>query len=734
MQHTGFIRTKALLLLFIVCYISSFGQFRAKEVNWTKDGTGFYQADRQAIQRINPLAAQPVTVLATPARLTPWGSVAPLDVADFEISADDNILLIFTNTAKVWRYRTRGDYWILNRATGQLRQVGKGKPSQSLMYAKLSPDAKKVAYVSERNIYVEDVNTGTTIALTTDGTRHLINGTFDWVYEEEFGCRDGFRWSSDSKSIAYWQVDARKTRDYLMLNTTDSIYSFVVPVEYPKVGEPPSVVRIGVVNAGGGKTTWMNIPGDPQQHYLPRMEWAGDNHTLIVQQLNRKQNESKIFVCAADRGTAKDIYTETDKAWIDIKSRWNDDDPRDWEWINGGKDFLWVSEKDGWRHIYRISADGKKEILLTKGDYDIGTLSAIDENNNYVYFIASPESAIQRYLYRTTLDGKGKPELVSPADLKGTHGYDISPGAHLALHTFTNHNTPDVYEWISLPDHKPLRDDLSIAKNMKTESRSDIEFITITTDDGVTMDGWIKQPDNFDPSKKYPVLLYVYGEPAATTVEDVASAGKNRMYAGDMSQDGYFYVSFNNRGTPSLKGAAWRKAIYRNIGIINIRDQAMAMKKLLEQRPYLDTSRVACWGWSGGGSSTLNLLFQYPGIFKTGIAIAAVANQLTYDNIYQERYMGIPQENREDFIKGSPVSHVSGLQGNLLYIHGTGDDNVHYQNAEMLLNELIKYNKQFQFMSYPNRTHSISEGEGTSKHLQTLYTEYLRKYCPPGPR
>ncbi len=733
-MFSRFIRTVVFLLFFVIYCISSFGQFRSKEVNWTKDGTGFYQSDNQAIQRINPLAAQPVTTLVTAAQLTPPGYTTALEVADFEISNDDKILLLFTNTAKVWRYRTRGDYWILDRSTGKLRQVGKGKPSQSLMYAKLSPDAKKVAYVSKGNIYVEDVHTGTTTALTTDGTRQMINGTFDWVYEEEFGCRDGFRWSGDSKHIAYWQVDARKTRDYLMLNTTDSIYSFVVPVEYPKVGQPPSVVRIGVVNAAGGKTTWMNIPGDPQQHYLPRMEWTGDNKTLIVQQLNRKQNESKIFVCSADKGTTKEIYTETDKAWIDIKSRWNDDDPRGWEWINGGKDFLWVSEKDGWRHIYRISADGKNEILITKGNYDIETLSAIDEKNNYVYFIASPHSAIQRYLYRTTLDGKGKLELVSPESLSGTHGYDISPGAHLALHTFTNRNTDMAYEWISLPYHKPLSEEQSIENTMKTKDRKDIEFFTITTDDNVTMDGWISKPDNFDPAKKYPVLLYVYGEPGATTVEDVATAGKNRMYIGDMSKDGYFYVSFNNRGTPTLKGAAWRKAIYRNIGIINIRDQAMAMKKLLEQRPYLDTSRVACWGWSGGGSSTLNLLFQYPEIFKTGIAIAAVANQLTYDNIYQERYMGIPQETKEDFIKGSPLSHVSGLRGNLLYIHGTGDDNVHYQNAEMLLNELIKYNKQFQFMAYPNRTHSISEGEGTSKHLQTLYTDYLRKYCPPGAR
>jgi len=733
MQHTRFIRAN-LALLFIVFSYCSFAQFRARQLHWSADGKGFYETDQGTIQKVAPTDAQPVTVLATAAQLTPSGSNMPLQVADFEISNDNNALLIFTNTARVWRYNTRGDYWLLNRAKGSLKQIGKDKPAQSLMYAKLSPDGKKVAYVSDRNIYVEDIATAKTIALTKDGTRHMINGTFDWVYEEEFGCRDGFRWSADSKSIAYWQVDARKTRDYLMLNTTDSIYSFVEPVEYPKVGEPPSIVRIGVVNAAGGNTVWMKIEGDPQQHYLPRMEWVANGNALIVQQLNRKQNESKILVCNAANGNANAIYTETDKAWIDIKSRWNDDDPKGWEWINNGKDFLWVSEKDGWRHIYRVSADGKKETLLTNGNYDIESLSAIDEKNNYVYFIASPESAVQRYLYRTTLDGNGKAELVSPADLKGTHGYEISPTGQLALHTFTNRNTPTAYEFISLPQHKPLRDDRSIAKTMKPQERKNLEFFTITTDDNVTLDGWIAKPENFDASKKYPVLLYVYGEPAATTVEDKFSAGKNNMFLEDMSKDGYFYVSFNSRGTPTLKGAAWRKAIYRNIGIINIRDQAMAMKKLLQQRPYLDTARVASWGWSGGASSTLNLLFQYPDIFKTGIAIASVANQLTYDNIYQERYMGLPQENKEDFIKGSPISHAKDLKGNLLYIHGTGDDNVHYQNAEMLLNELIKYNKQFQFMAYPNRTHSISEGEGTSLHLQTLYTNYLLKYCPPGAR
>ncbi|HRP31695.1 MAG TPA: S9 family peptidase [Agriterribacter sp.] len=734
MRYHAYLIRSLIAICFICAALAGTAQFKSGEVNWTRDGSGLYEIQDNRLLRINPLATQQVTILASAEQLTPDGKDKPLAIADFEISSDDNLILIFTNTARVWRYNTRGDYWLLNRTTGVLRQIGRDKPAQSLMYAKLSPDGTRIAYVSQSNIYVEEIASEKKIVLTTNGSRHLINGTFDWVYEEELGCRDGFRWSNDSKHIAYWQVDARNTRDYLMLNTTDSIYSFVIPVEYPKVGQSPSAVRIGVVSAGGGDTRWMKIPGDPQQHFLPRMEWTSNGQTLIVQQLNRAQNESRLYLCDITDAFAKNIYTETDKAWIDTKSRWNDDDPRGWEWVNNGAAFLWVSEKDGWRHIYLVSSNGKKETLLTKGNYDIETISAIDEKNNYVYFIASPESAIQRYLYRTKLDGKGRLELVSPINLKGTHAYEISPGAQIALHQFNNRNTPPVSEWIKLPEHTPLQQNQSIAARIKTVDRKNFEFFTITTEDNVTMDGWIVSPDNFDPSKKYPILLYVYGEPANTTVEDAFWMGNNRLFEGDMAKSGYFYVSFNNRGTPTLKGSAWRKAIYRDIGGINIRDQAMAMKKLLEQRPYLDTARVASWGWSGGGSSTLNLLFQYPDIFKTGIAIAAVANQLTYDDIYQERYMGPPQETRADYIKGSPVTHAKNLRGNLLYIHGTGDDNVHYQNAEMLLNELIKHNKQFQFMAYPNRSHGIREGEGTTKHLRTLFTNYLLKYCPPGGR
>ena len=715
-------------------------------MHWTADGTAY-----AAMEQPNPPPAPQgdlirtdvrtgrKTVLLSKDKLRQPGSAQALTVTDFAFTPDSANVLIFTNTARVWRYNTRGDYFLVNRASGQMRQLGKGsggasRPAQSLMYAKLSPDGRSVGYVSEHNLFVEDVATGRITQLTTDGTRKRINGTFDWAYEEEFHCRDGLRWSPDSKRIAYWQVDATNIRDYLMLNTTDSAYSHVVPVEYPKVGESPSPTRVGIVAASGGGTTWLNIPGDAQQHYLIRMEWFPTGESVIVQQLNRKQNESKLFVCNPATGAANAIYTENSQQWIDGKARWNRDDPSGWEWLDKGKAFVWVSEKDGWRHLYRISIDGKKETLLTPGDYDIASISHIDEATNQIYFVASPENTNQRYLYRTRLDGKGKAERVTPAGLSGTHGYTISPNGRLAMHTFTNYQTPTAREWVSLPDHKAVDEATSLAARLKTVAKPNVSFFKITTDDGVTVDGWMAKPASFDSTKKYPVLFYVYGEPASSTVNDEFSVGQNRMFDGDMAQAGYVYVALDNRGTPNLKGAAWRKAIYRQIGRINVRDQAMGAKKLLSQHSYLDSSRVAVWGWSGGGSTTLHLLFQYPDIYKTGISIAAVGNQLFYDNIYQERYMGLPQENREDFVAGSPITYAKNLRGNLLYVHGTGDDNVHYDNAEVLINELIKYNRQFQVMPYPNRTHGISEGPGTSQHLKTLYTNYLMKNCPPGPR
>lgn len=721
------------ILVILLCFFQAAQAQRG--IKWMDDGLTYTRIKEGSIIKVDP-KTEGETVLVKKDQLVPQGASKALSMQSYQFNADNSKVMLFTNTAKVWRYNTRGDYWVLDLASGSLSKIGKDRPAQTMMFAKFSPDGKKVAYVSERNLFVEELATGKTNQLTSDGTRKLINGTFDWVYEEEFGCRDGFRWSPDSKRIAFWQVDATKIRDYYMLNMTDSNYSRVIPVEYPKVGEAPSPVRIGVISVDNGPVKWMAIDGDPQQNYLPRMEWSGDNE-LIVQQLDRKQQHSNLIYCNATDGSARIFWKDEDKAWVDLNSADIFGEPGGFDWINKGQELIWISEKDGWRHIYKLSRDGKTETLLTKGNYDIGVIKGIDEANGYIYFSASPKESTQDYLYRVKLDTKKNaadkgPELLTDAALVGTHNYNIAPKCIYAQHFFSNYNTYGANEWLLLPANKPLNPAKTVATTMKKDESINVEYVKVTTEDNITLDAWIRKPANFDPTKKYPVVMYVYGEPAASTVENSYGGHNNFLYAGDMAADGYVQVAIDNRGTPVVKGAAWRKSIYRKIGTINIRDMALGFKKLMEQNAYFDKDRTAVWGWSGGGSSTLNLMFQYPDLFKTGISIAAVTNQLFYDNIYQERYMGLPQENREDFIAGSPITNAKNLKGNLLYIHGTGDDNVHYANAEVLLNELIKYNKQFQFMAYPNRTHNISEGPGTSQHLSTLYTTFLKKNCPPG--
>lgn len=751
----------------------------AQVTTWRKDGNAFLQFESKQIVEFTLPHFTP-KLIADSAMLIPEGRKTALRILWLKMSEDESKLLFFVNSKRVWRYDTRGDYWVLDLKTKQLRQLGKGLPETSLMFAKFSPNGQKVAYVSRHNVYVESLSTHRIEQITTDGTDKMINGTFDWAYEEELDCRDGFKWSPDSKKIAYWQIDASAVKYFLMINNTDSIYPFTVPVEYPKVGEDPSAARIGIIslengqNTEGGdelkiknlkleganntqntegaaselkgsnielksyKTTWLALEGDAKQHYLPSMDWAANSDEIAVQQLNRKQNVSKIWLAKVADGSAKVIYEERDAAWIDIKSKFSASEgiTDGWAWVDGGKAFVWLSEKDGWRHYYKVSKDGQKETLLTKGHYDVISECLIDGSSNSLYFMASPDNATEKYLYKTTLDGKGTAERLSPMNQTGTHKYAFSPNGKWTRHTFSNTETLELEEWLSMPKHKAVEEKMSITNQMTELPPVDktTNFFQITTADGVTMDGWVVKPANFDSTLSYPIVFYVYTEPAATTVTNEFGATQNFMYNADMMEDGYIYVSLDGRGTPAPKGRDWRKSIYRKVGLVNIRDQAMAAKALFKKWPYIDTSRVAVWGWSGGGSATLNLLFQYPDIYKTGVSIAPVADQLCYDNIYQERYMGLPQENKADFVAGSPITYAKNLTGNLLLIHGTGDDNVHFQNTERLVNELVKHNKQFQYMAYPNRTHGIYEGEGTTAHLVNLYSRFLKMYCPAGGR
>ena len=675
--------------------------------------------------------------------------VGDIKIESFLFSQNKNKILLFTKSVKVWRYNTKGDYWVYDFKTKQGKKIGKSMPDSSLMFAKFSPNEKFVAFVSKEksdknirnsstsvNIYIENLEDNSIKKLTSsNGTEKLINGTFDWVYEEEFGCRDGFIFNESGNKIAFWQIDANQVRDFYMINNTDSIYSYTIPVEYPKVGEDLTPAKIGVINLDNGEIQWMNIPGESHKYYLPRMTWIPGKDELMVQQLNRKQNHSKIFVANSDTGESKLLMEEKDDAWVDLRSSWPYQVQAGWKFINSGKEFLYTTEKDGWSHIYRFNIKKQTEYLVTKGNYDVVKPLAYDEKSDEVYFIASPNQPTERYLYKTSAKGKGNLKRITPEILEGSHNYQISTKAKYAFHSFSNYYTRPMQAVVSLPDHRFINEDQNMVNKFDKKKKSDhpLEFFQITTVDDVTMEGWIVKPKDMDKNKKYPVLFYFYSEPAGQTGVNRYGAGNNGLYDGNLAEDGYVYVTFDGRGTPSPKGRAWRKAIYRQIGRVNVRDMAMGAKAVFDKYTFIDTSRVAVHGWSGGGTATLNCLFQYPEIFHTGIAVAAVANQLTYDNIYQERYMGDPKESYQDYVDGSPIKYAKNLEGNLLYIHGTGDDNVHYQNAEMLANELIKHKKVFYMLSYPNRSHGIRE-DGAYPHVRLMFTDFLRKNCPPGGR
>tara|TARA_B100002051_G_scaffold147138_1_gene139276 strand:- start:186 stop:2402 length:2217 start_codon:yes stop_codon:yes gene_type:complete len=732
------------IFFYVVIFSSSIisAQLVPVDVVWNDDETGYYILKENNIVLVSTEGKDDKIILSPK-------DIKNIEVESFFFSKSKRKVLLFTNSVKVWRYRTRGDYWVYDFDKKEIKKIGEKMSNSSLMFAKFSPDEKFIAYVSKEiseseirnsststNIYIENLENKKIKKLTSSkGTKKLINGTFDWVYEEEFSCRDGFIFNEDGTKIAFWQIDANQVRDFYMINNTDSIYSYKIPVEYPKVGEPLTPARIGVINLINEKITWMQIPGEENKFYLPRMTWIPGRDDLMIQQLNRKQNHSKIYIVNSDNGTSKLLMEEKDDAWIDVRSTWPYQAKAGWKFINEGKEFLYTTEKDGWSHIYRYNIKKKREYLVTKGDFDVIKPLAYDKKNNMVYFIASPENPTERYLYKTLANGKGKSERVTPFVLEGSHNYQISTKTNYAFHSFSNYFTRPMQAVVSLPEHKFINQGSNMIKKYDSSKKQShpLEFFEITTEDNITMEGWIVKPKKFDETKKYPVLFYFYSEPAGQTAVNRYGAGYNSLYNGDLSKDGYVYVTFDGRGTPSPKGRAWRKALYRKIGRLNVRDMGMGAKAVFEKYDFIDTSRVAVHGWSGGGTATLNCLFQYPEIFHTGIAVAAVTNQLTYDNIYQERYMGDPKESLQDYIDGSPIKYAKNLKGNLLYIHGTGDDNVHYQNAEMLANELIKHKKIFYMVPYPNRSHGIREN-GAYPHVRLMFTDFLRKNCPPGGR
>lgn len=706
-------------------------------VNWLSDGEhyskkvknpkgGFDIVSYEASSGNKKNSADECKVLIPASMLVKPGTSDTLSVRSFTFDSSHNQVLIYTNTRRVWRYDTRGDYWVLNMKSGRLTQLGANLPESSLMFAKFSPDGSRVAYVSKNNIYVENIADNKITRITNDGSSTIVNGTFDWVYEEEFDCRDGFRWSPDGKYIAYWQSDTEGTGWFDIINNVDSLYPKIIKFPYPKAGTANSAVKVGYVSADGGDTHWIDIPGNARENYIMRMDFIPDSDELFIQQMNRQQNTNKVWIAKIGDGSLKNILTEKDSAWVETNDNIT--------WMKGNKYFTWVSERNGWRHLYRVSRDGKEISPITKGDFDFIQLSGMDLKKGLVYFIASPDNYTQRYLYSAKLFGNGEVERVSPEDESGQHRYQISPNGKFAVHTFSNAVTPPVIEMVALPSHKTVsvitenKKALEDYRNLKLSPK---EFVKTFSGD-LELDAWMIKPVDFDPSKKYPVIIDVYGEPAGSTVQDVWGGGD--LWHQYLANKGYIVVSIENRGAAAPRGREWRKCIYGEVGTFASQDQARGILDLARQYSFIDTSRIGITGWSGGGSQTLNCMFRYPDVFSTGIAIAFVADQRLYDTIYQERYMNTPQNNPEGYRKGSPISYVEGLKGNLLLIHGTGDDNVHYQSCEMLVNELVKHGKVFYQLSYPMRSHSISEREGTTYHLRKSMTDYFLKNLPAGGR
>ncbi|MGA8144687.1 MAG: S9 family peptidase [Candidatus Acidiferrales bacterium] len=678
-------------------------------------------------------------VLVSASKLIPPGAKAPLSIEDYAWSKDKSRVLIFTNTAQVWRHNTRGDYWVLDLKSGTLQKLGGDASASSLLFAKFSPDGTKVAYVRANNIYVEDLANGHILQLTRDGSATIINGTSDWVYEEELALRDCFRWSPDGRKIAYWQFDTSGVGIFSLIYNLGpprqivtgfpypglGAYPSILNIAYPFPGTPNSAVRVGVIDAAGGDTRWVDVPGDPRNNYIARMQWAGNSNELAIEHLNRLQNKNELLLADASSGSVRSVFLDEDAAWVNLM----DAIP----WLHGGAEFVWLSERDGWRHAYRVSKADGKTALVTRGAFDVVNIDGVDEKNGWLYFIASPENATQRCLYRTRLDGTGDAERVSPSNVPGTHSYDISPDARWAFHTYSRADLTPVTDLVSLPGHRAARvleDNAALRTNSATLTATPVEFFKEDIGEGTTLDAWMIKPPHFNPAKKYPVLVYVYGEPAGQTVLDAWETG-HLYFDRVAAAAGYVVVSFDNRGTPAPKGRAWRKAIYGSIHPVVVKEQSAALRNFLASHPFADGSHVAVWGWSGGGSSTLNLMFRSPDLYSVGMSVAPVPDLRLYDSIYQERYMGLPLENAEGYRNSSAVNFAEGLRGHLLLVHGSGDDNVHYAGSELLLNRLIELDKPVDFMEYPNRTHSISQGTGTTLHIYSLLLRYLEEHIAP---
>ncbi len=602
--------------------------------------------------------------------------------------------------------------------TGQVAEKRIGEVQHADRERLLSPNGTKRLEFVQNNLFVSDALEGSRIPLTNYST------------ERDVRSHDPM-WSPDGSHIIFIESDSTEVRQRPILDATDPSYPAVSYHRFARVGEKLPRLRVGLVDADGKNMRWLAIESPEEGYYLGQVEWAGNSQEVLVERLSRFRNKREFLLINID-GTVKPIYQETNKAWA-VSSQGKN---LGLTWIRDGKEFIVVSEMDGWRHAFLWSREGKKLSLLTPGTYDIIDRAAVDEDAGWYYFYASPQNATQRYLYRVPLDGSGHMERVTPENEPGTHHYDFSPNIKWAFHTKSRMDSPPVVELIELPSHrvvKVLEDNHALQTRLNDHPSLPTEFLRLDIDGGISMDAWMIKPSGFDETKKYPVFVYVYGEPHAQTVLDEWGAAQIDFHR-VVASLGYLVVSIDNRGTPAPKGAAWRRAIFGSLGPLSTEEQEAGLKELARTRPYVDLSRVGIWGWSGGGSNTLNALFRKPDSYHVGIAVVPKPQPHLYNAWFQEIYMQTRELNPEGYKQAAAIHFAEGLQGNLLIVTGSGETNTHIQIIEGLIDRLIELGKPFDYMVYPNRDHGLQEGNGTLVHVRMLIIRYLLDHLPAGAR
>jgi dipeptidyl-peptidase-4 len=694
---------------------------RSFTATWLPDGSGYLKLETPAgasgteIASYDCASGKRTLVVASEQLLAPPASQR-LGVRGFVRSPAGDRLLLHADVADGGH---GSEHWLYEPKSGALRPVDAG-PKARFEANAFSPDGQRLLGSRGANLIVFDIASGQTIALTEDGDPGTIeNG-------------HGACWSPDGKWIAYVRSDSSAVPKRAVLVPGDPTYRTFRETRYERIGGPIPALRIGVVAAEGGPTRWIELADKAGTFYLNQVSWAGNADELLVEKLSRSRDAREFLLANHRSGAIARVYAETDPAWVDMMPSANEG----LEWIRGGQSAVVISERDGWRRAYVVARDGSGTKPVTAAGSDLIARGQADDKSGWFYYLASPGNATQRYLYRARLDGTGTPERLTPPDQPGSHRYVFSPDGRWAFHTWSTFDQPPVTDLVQLPEHRSVRvieDNAALAARVKPLIVRPAEFLKLDIGGGVVMDAWMIKPRDFDPRKKYPVLVYVYGEPAGQTVLDAWGSGQ-ALFHRAVADLGYVVITMDNRGTPAPKGAAWRRAVFGSLGPLSTEEQAAGLKALARLCPFADLARVAIWGWSGGGSNTLNAMFRKPDVYHVGIAVVPKPQPQYYNAGYQEIYMRTPQENPEGYRTCAPINYAEGLRGDLLIVTGSGETNTHIEITEGLVDRLIALGKRFDYFVYPNRDHGLREGAGTESHVRMLIARYLMEHLPPGPR